>query len=405
MKEKVEISFEDGQVFDFPVINSTRGPKSIDVRNLYKNTNYFAYDPGFFSTASCKSDITYINGEKGILQYRGEDIDKIVEKHDFFSVAHLLFYKVYPQEKELFIKKIQNYSSLEPNILNVISQFPKNAHPMSILMSAITMLAALYNDKEIEESFIILLAKSPYIVAAIYTHINGTEFHHSDFTTSYWGNFLFMLFGNDIDPLFVDALEKFSVLHADHEQNASTSTARIAASTGVHPIACIAAAVASLWGTAHGGANEQVLHMLNDIKNFNSIQEFIEKAKSGESKLMGFGHRVYKSYDPRGKVLCQICNKILKSRKNVTSDESELFNIAIELEKVALNDEYFISRNLYPNVDFYSGIIMKAMGIPVSMFTTIFAISRIPGWISQVRELTDDSDQKIYRPRQVYIGK
>lgn len=410
----VSNSESNNQITDiaFPIHDATSGANIIDVRTFYSNTGMFLYDPGFESTASCRSSITYIDGGKGVLKYRGIDIAEISEKYDFIDVAHLLFYDIVPKkiEKQTIKEKIKTHSFLDKEIKNIIYSLPKNTHPMSILMTSFAALSGIYNDQSIDESFLISIAKAPYIISAIYHFQNGNDFNinHHEYNDNYCYNFLQIMFDEDPNHnIYADAIEKFCILHMDHEQNASTSTARIVASTQANHISAVSAAIASLWGKLHGGANEALLRMLQDIQDVTKVNDIVKRAKDPNDsfRLMGFGHRVYKEYDPRAKILKSIANTMLNNIRNKAMNEKHLFDIAIKLEKIALDDEYFIKRHLYPNVDFYSGIMMKAIGIPINMFTTIFALARIVGWMSHIKELHEDKEQKLYRPRQWYCGK
>lgn len=400
--------------FKFSIIKSTNGPNVIDVHSFYADTKMFLYDPGFASTASCKSAITYIDGEEGILKYRGLDIAEIAEKYDFLDVAYLLFYNIIPNktQKKDFQDNIKKHSFLDNEIKNIIYALPKKTHPMSILMTAFSALSGLYNDRTIDESFLICIAKVPYFIAAIYHFQDGRDFNidknDNNYDDNYCSNFLKIMFDKDPNHnIYFDAIEKFCILHMDHEQNASTSTARMVASTQANHISAIGAAISALWGKLHGGANEALLRMLEDIKDITKVEDIVKRAKDPNDtfRLMGFGHRVYKKYDPRAKILKSIANNMLNNISKKSIHEKHLFEIATKLEKIALDDDYFINKHLYPNVDFYSGIMMKAIGIPIDMFTTIFALARTVGWMSHIKELHTDSEQKLYRPRQLYYGK
>ncbi|MBQ4874967.1 MAG: citrate synthase [Rickettsiaceae bacterium H1] len=392
----------DKSEFELSLIKSTNGTNAIDVRNLYKESGLFTYDPGFMSTASCSSAITFINGEKGILQYRGYNVADLAEKHDFLTVAYLLLCGNLPSNKELksFNKKIKNYSKLKTG--QIIKSFPTKAHPMSILIGSFAGLAATYNNRE-EDYRIVAIAQVPSIIAGIYRHVNNLPPIESDDNLSYAENFLHMMFGEKkFRETFAKSLDIIFTLHADHEQNASTSTVKLAASSGANPFACLAAGSATLWGPAHGGANEAVIKMLNDIGSTENISKFIRQVKNKESRLMGFGHRVYKNHDPRATILRGICRKVVEVSDN---QNSQLLKTALTLEEIALHDEYFLERKLYPNVDFYSGIILKSLEIPTDMFTCLFALARTTGWVTQLHESINDKEQKIGRPRQVYIGE
>lgn len=410
------LTLPDGTVYEVPVIKGTLGPDVLDIRKLYSETGYFTYDPGFTSTASCESAITYIDGDKGLLSHRGHCIEELAEKHTYLEVVHLLMYGSLPDAKALesFEREIDQHSMLHEQLTSFFSGFSRSAHPMSILVGVIGGLSAVYHESldvhSPEYKDLIckrLIAKIPTIAAYAYKYSIGQPFVHPLNKLSYAGNFLRMMFSVPaeeyvVDPVVERALDRIFILHADHEQNASTSTVRVAGSSGADPVACIAAGVASLWGPAHGGANEAVLKMLEEIGSVENIPKFIAKAKDKDDpfRLMGFGHRVYKNYDPRAKVLRKSCHEVLERLKI----DDPLLNIAMELERIAVEDPYFAERKLYPNVDFYSGIILKAIGIPTSMFTVMFALARTSGWISHWKEMTETPGHKISRPRQLYIG-
>ncbi len=403
---------------NLPIIDGTVGPQVIDISSLYKETGMFTYDPGFTSTGSCQSKITYIDGEKGILLHRGYEIEFLAANHSFLETAYLLLYGNLPDDKKKndFIDAITTHTMLNEQISNFYKGFRDNAHPMAILCGVVGAMSAFYHDStniEIKEERKIasyrLIAKMPTIAAMAYKFSIGQPFVYPNNQLNYSGNFLNMLFSVPaekyiINNVFADALDKILILHADHEQNASTSTVRLAGSSGANPFACISAGIASLWGPSHGGANEAVIKMLNEIDDVKNIKKYIEKAKDKNDpfRLMGFGHRVYKNYDPRAKVLQKIAEKVLKEEHKL---ENKLFDLAKELENIALNDPYFIEKKLYPNVDFYSGIILKAMGFPISLFTVIFAVARTVGWVSHWNEMIEDKKSKIGRPRQLYIGE
>ena len=401
---------------ELPVINGTLGPKVIDITNLYKEASVFTYDPGFTSTGSCKSSITFIDGEKGVLLHRGYKIEDLAEKTSFLETAYLLMYGDLPDKskKNEFIEAITTHTMLNEQISNFYRGFRDNAHPMAILCGVVGAMAAFYHDStnindktQRRIASHRLIAKMPTIAAMAYKYSIGQPFVYPKNSLNYSENFLNMLFSvpseeYNINPIFSDALDKILILHADHEQNASTSTVRLAGSSGANPFACIAAGIASLWGPSHGGANEEVIKMLDEIGNVKNIKKYIEKAKDKNDsfRLMGFGHRVYKNYDPRSRVLQNIAEKVLKQDHKL---ENKLFDLAKELEYLAINDSYFIDKKLYPNVDFYSGIILKAMGFPISLFTVIFAVARTVGWVSHWNEMVSDNI-KIGRPRQLYTG-
>jgi citrate synthase len=419
MAEKLAtLSFSDGKPsVDFPVLGGTMGPEVIDVRTLYARTGMFTYDPGFMSTASCRSSITYIDGDEGILLYRGYPIEQLAESCDFLEVAYLILNGELPNpaQKREFDEIVTRHTMVHDQLNYFYRGFRRDAHPMAVLCGVVGALSAFYHDsidihdpRSREISAFRLIAKLPTITAMTYKYNIGQPFMYPKNTLSYVENFLYMMFGTPCEdykpnPVLTRAMERILILHADHEQNASTSTVRLAGSTGANPFACISAGIASLWGPAHGGANEAVLKMLDEIGDAKNIPAFIKrvKDKEGHAMLMGFGHRVYKNYDPRAKIIQRTCHEVLEE---LDLKDNKLFKLAMALEKVALEDDYFIQRKLYPNVDFYSGIVYKALGIPVSMFTAIFALARTVGWIAQWNELIGDSEQKIGRPRQLFTG-
>jgi len=406
-----------GKSWDLPVISGSVGPDVIDVRRLYADTGAFTYDPGFTSTASCQSKITFIDGDEGILLHRGYDIAELAEKSDFMEVAYLLLKGELPNEPEKtkFEYDISRHTMLHEQISQFYRGFRRDAHPMAVMCGVVGALSAFYHDSlDINDphqrmvASYRLIAKMPTIAAMAYKYSLGQPFIYPRNDLKYADNFLHMMFAvpaepYQISPVLARAMDRILILHADHEQNASTSTVRLAGSSGANPFACIAAGIASLWGPAHGGANEAVLNMLMQIGDKKNIAEFIKKSKDPKDnfRLMGFGHRVYKNYDPRAKVMQKTCNEVL-GELGVKNDP--LLQLAVELERIALQDEYFVEKKLYPNVDFYSGIIFRAMGIPVSMFTVLFAVARTVGWISQWTEMVEDPSQKIGRPRQLYTG-
>ncbi len=414
---KVEIKINNQISEEFPISTGTIGPSVIDVTKLYRETGMFTFDPGFMSTASCESKITYIDGEEGILMHRGYLIQDLAAKSDYMEVAYLLLNGELPtsNQKENFIYDIKHHTLVHEQLQFLYRGFPRRAHPMSILLGAFSSLSSVYHDNlDITEkeqrdiSAIQMIAKMPTLAAMAYKYSIGQPFMYPRNDLNYAENFLYMMFGVPSEqykpnPVLAKAIDRIFILHADHEQNASTSTVRLAGSSGANPFACISAGIASLWGPAHGGANEAVINMLKEIGDVSNIPQFIEKVKNKNSgiKLMGFGHRVYKNYDPRAAVLRDSCYEVLKELK---INKEPLLEIAMELEKIALQDEYFIERKLYPNVDFYSGIIYRAMGIPASMFTVLFAVARVSGWIAQWKEMMDDPNNKIGRPRQLYTG-
>ena len=400
-----------------PVLKGSIGPDVVDIRKLYADLGVFTFDPGYGETASCESQITYIDGDEGVLLYRGYPIDQLAEKSDFIEVCYLLMNGDLPTPKQLaeFRKGVTYHTMVHEQIRRFYDGFRRDAHPMAIMCGVVGALAAFYHDNldindphQREIAAFRLIAKVPTIAAMAYKYSLGQPFVYPRNDLSYAANFLHMLNSvpaeeYKVSPTLAKAMDRILVLHADHEQNASTSTVRLAGSTGANPFACIAAGIAALWGPAHGGANEAVLKMLAEIGSVENIPAFIEKVKDKNSgvKLMGFGHRVYKNFDPRAKIMQQSCHEVLSE---LGIKDEPLLDMAMALEKVALEDEYFVSRKLYPNVDFYSGIILKAMGIPTSMFTVIFAVARTVGWVSQWKEMIEDPTQRIGRPRQIYTG-
>jgi len=418
-KEKIAtLSFSDGRPsVDLPMFNGTIGPDVVDVRALYGKSGVFTYDPGFMSTASCRSQITYIDGDQGILLYRGYPIEQLAETCDFLEVAFLILYGHLPtpEEKANFDKTVTNHTMVHEQLVRFYSGFRRDAHPMAVMCGVVGALSAFYHDsldinnpRHREVSAFRLIAKMPTITAMAYKYNQGQPFMYPKNSLTYVENFLRMMFGNPCEEyvpskVLTRAMDRILILHADHEQNASTSTVRLAGSTGANPFACIAAGIASLWGPAHGGANEAVLNMLNRIGDANSIDAYIKqvKDKDDHSVLFGFGHRVYKNYDPRAKIIQKTCHEVLEE---LDLKDDKLFKLALKLEKIALEDEYFIKRKLYPNVDFYSGIVYQALGIPVGMFTALFALARTVGWIAQWNEMLGDPEQKLGRPRQLFEG-
>lgn len=406
-EDKIELAMHSGTV----------GPDTVDITPLYSKAKVFTYDPGFLSTASCNSSITYIDGAEGILRYRGYPIEQLAEHSSFLEVAHLLMYGELPQKQALdgFREIITHHTMLNEALLRFFEGFHYDAHPMAMMVGVVGSLSAFYHDstdisdaRHREISAHRLLAKMPTIAAACYKHNIGEPVMYPRNDLSYTGNLLHMMFATPceeyvVDPLAERALDLLFILHADHEQNASTSTVRLAGSSGANPFACIAAGTASLWGPAHGGANEAVLAMLEEIGSVANIDKYIAKAKDKDDpfRLMGFGHRVYKSHDPRATIIRQVCHEVLEK---LADSNNPLFELAMRLEEIATNDEYFIERGLYPNVDFYSGIIYRALGLPESMFTVMFAIARTAGWTSHWMEMLDDPKHRIGRPRQLYQG-
>lgn len=410
-----------GKEIELPILRPTNGTPTIDVRCLYRDLGYFTYDPGFLCTASCTSSITFLDGEKGILQYGGYPIEQLAEKSTFLEVCYLLLNGSLPVEAELeeFTQIIRYHTMLQEALKSFYSGFRRDAHPMAIMVGTVGALSAFYHDdidiQNPEHRKIAahqLIAKMPTIAAWSYRFANGLPFTYPQNDLNYSENFLHMMFSMPTeeytpDPYFVKALDLIMILHADHEQNASTSTVRLTGSSEANPFAAISAGIASLWGPAHGGANEAVINMLVDItESDNDVQYYIDRAKDKTSsfRLMGFGHRVYKNHDPRATIIRQSCYDLLE-HLGEGNEYQELFDTAMQLEQIALTDEYFVSRNLYPNVDFYSGIILLAMGIPLNMFTVIFAMSRTVGWISHWDEMIQDPESRIGRPRQVYDGE
>lgn len=415
-ERKAYLRIDGGEEIELPVLSGTLGPDVIDIRNLGKH-GLFTYDPGFVSTASCRSKITFIDGDQGLLLYRGYPIEQLAESADFIEVCHLLYYGELPamEQKLRFDSIIRHHTMVHDQINNIYRGFRRDAHPMAVMVGVVGALSAFYQDsgdvsnpRHREISAHRLLAKVPTIAAMSYKYNTGQPFSYPRNSLSYAANFLHMMFSTPCEeyvpnPVMVRALDRIFILHADHEQNASTSTVRLAGSSGANPFACIASGIASLWGPAHGGANEAVLNMLEQIEDVSDIPKFIERAKDKTNpfRLMGFGHRVYKNFDPRANLMRQTCHEVLDE---LGSNDDRLFQIALELEHVALEDEYFIEKKLYPNVDFYSGIVLRAIGIPTNMFTAIFAISRTIGWITQWDEMISDPEQKIGRPRQLFLG-
>ena len=408
---------ETGKSVELPVLSGTTGPDVVDIRTLYGETGLFTFDPGFGMTSSCKSSITFIDGDEGQLLHGGYSIAELAEKSDFLEVAYLLLNGELPTatEKEEFDHAITHHTMVHEQLQRFFTGFRRDAHPMAILCGVTGALSAFYHDStdisDPNQRMIAsrrMIAKMPTLAAMAFKYSTGQPFNFPRNDLTYAGNFLRMCFAvpaDDyvVDPVLADAMDKILILHADHEQNASTSTVRLAGSSGANPFACVAAGIAALWGPAHGGANEAVLSMLAEIGDRSRIPEYVKKARDKDDpfRLFGFGHRVYKNFDPRAKVMRDSCHEVLK--KLGIKDEP-LLDLAMELEEIALKDEYFIERKLYPNVDFYSGIILKAMGFPTSMFTVLFAVARTVGWVSQWKEMIEDPLQRIGRPRQLYTG-
>jgi len=407
----------DNKTYDLPIYNSTEGESVIDISKLHSRAKIFTYDPGFTSTASCESKITFIDGDKGVLRYRGYDIEELANKSDFIEVVNLLIYGDLPNKDQLIKYKrlITRHTLLHEQIINFFQGFRRDAHPMAMMVGVMGALSSFYQDSldihdahQRQEATRRIVAKSSTIGAMAYKYSIGQAFVSPKNNLSFSENFLHMCFSNTaeeykISPILAKAMDTIFILHADHEQNASTSTVRLAGSSGANPFACIAAGVSSLWGPAHGGANQAALEMLEEIGDSKNINKYLKKAKNKNDpfKLMGFGHRVYKNYDPRAKILKKICKKVL-SHVGIKNDP--ILKLAMDLEKIALKDKYFIEKKLYPNVDFYSGIILRAIGFPPEMFTVIFAIARTAGWTAQWTEMIEDPIQKIGRPRQLYSG-
>ena len=416
MPDFAKLTLPDGKEINLPIKKASIGQDVIDISALYKESGMFTYDPGFLSTASCESKITYIDGDKGVLSHGGYSIEDLAKKAEYLEVAFLLLNHDLPNQNQYqdFSKNIKSNMLVHDQINILLRGFPRKAHPMAIMVGAVASLSAFYHETmdltSAEGRLDVvykIIAKMPTLAAMAYKYSIGEPIIYPKHNLGFAENFLQMLFEKPtenykVSPTIVKAMEMIFVLHADHEQNASTSTVRLAGSSGANPFACIGAGISSLWGPAHGGANEEVIEMLQEIRTLDRIPEFIKRAKDKNDpfRLMGFGHRVYKNYDPRASVLKKACDEVLGE----LGIKDPLLDIAIELEKIALNDEYFVSRKLFPNVDFYSGIIYKALGIPSNLFTVIFAIARSAGWISQWKEMIEDPAFKIGRPRQLYTG-
>jgi len=406
-----------GKSLELPVVQGTHGPPVVDIGALYRDFGYFTYDPGFVSTASCRSAITFIDGDQGTLLYRGYPIEQLAERSSFLEVSYLMLYGELPTQAQLdkFNEVIIHHTMINESLKSFYQGFYHDAHPMATMVGVVGSLSAFYHDstdirnphhREIAAHR--MIAKMPTIAAASYKHSIGTPFVYPKNSLSYTGNFLRMMFAlpteeYQVDPVAEKALDLIFILHADHEQNASTATVRLAGSSAANPFACIASGIAALWGPAHGGANEAVLRMLAEIGDVKHISKYIAKAKDKNDpfRLMGFGHRVYKNYDPRARIIRKMCHEVLDK---LGSDRDPFFELALRLEEVALKDDYFVERKLYPNVDFYSGLIYRALGIPTNMFTVMFAIARTVGWVAQWMEMISDPEQRIGRPRQIYSG-
>src|SRR5579862_131340 len=415
MSKKTATLTVEGKKVELDILAGTLGPDVIDVSSLFKS-GYFTFDSGFNSTASCESKITFIDGDKGILLYRGYPIEQLASKSNFLEVCYLLLNGELPDQEQydFFCKNVSHHTMVHEQIRNFFNGFRRDAHPMAIMVGVVGALSAFYHDtldinnpEHRSSSALRLIAKMPTIAAMCYKYSIGQPFMPPKNSLSYAENFLHMMFGTPceetkINPIFAKALDRIFILHADHEQNASTSTVRLAGSTGANPFACISAGIGALWGPAHGGANEAVLNMLNEIGDVSRINKFIARAKDPHDnfRLMGFGHRVYKNYDPRAKVMRETCHEVLEA---VGAHNDPIFKLAMELEKIALQDEYFIEKKLFPNVDFYSGITLRAIGIPTNMFTVIFALARTVGWVAQWNEMISNP-YRLARPRQLYTG-
>ena len=413
---KAVLSYGDGKSVDLPVYSGSIGPDVIDIRSLGQ-TGMFTYDPGFLATASCQSAITYIDGDAGLLYYRGYPIEQLAQNADFMEVCYLLLNGELPtaSQRATFESNIRSHTMVHDQLTNFFKGFRRDAHPMAVMVGVVGALSAFYHDalsitnaEHRAISATRLLAKVPTIAAMCYRYNTGLPFMYPRNDLSYAANFLYMMFATPCEeyvpnPVLVRAFDRILTLHADHEQNASTSTVRLAGSSGANPFACIAAGIAALWGPAHGGANEAVLKQLAEIGDVSQVGKYIARAKDKNDsfRLMGFGHRVYKNMDPRAGVMRQTCHEVLTE---LGLHDDPMFKLALELERIALEDDYFISKKLYPNVDFYSGIVLRALGIPVSMFTAVFALGRTVGWITQWNEMISDPEQKIGRPRQLYVG-
>ena len=406
-----------GARHDLPVRRGTLGPDVIDITSLYQDTGCFTYDPGFTSTASCESKITFIDGDKGILLYRGYPIDQLAEHCTFLETAYLLLYGELPTTTQYaaFTQRITKHTMVHEQMTRFYTGFRRDAHPMAVMVGVVGALSAFYHDSidikdpvQREMASVRMIAKMPTIAAMAYKYSIGQPFIYPKNDLDYSANFLRMCFAvpceeYEVDPVLTRAMRRIFILHADHEQNASTSTVRLAGSSGANPFACISAGIACLWGPAHGGANEAALMMLQEIGTVDRIPEYIQRAKDKNDsfRLMGFGHRVYKNYDPRAKIMQKTCHEVLEA---VGHRDDPILKVALELERIALSDDYFIQKKLYPNIDFYSGITLKALGFPTDMFTVLFAIARTVGWIAQWMEMIEDPSQRIGRPRQLYTG-
>ena len=415
MSQSIKVEIAGKEPLELPVLKGTLGNEVVDIRTFTKGSGMFTFDPGFVSTASCESKITFIDGDKGYLYYRGYPIEQLAEQGDYLETCYLLIYGELPnaEQKEKFVNTVMHHTMVHEQLTWFFRGFRRDAHPMAMMVGVVGALSAFYQDSlEIADpehrkvAIYRLISKIPTIAAMCYRYSNGLPFNYPKNDLSYTANFMRMMFATPCEeykpnPVLVRALDRIFILHADHEQNASTSTVRLAGSSGANPFACIAAGIASLWGPSHGGANEAVLNMLDEIGDVSKVAEFMEGVKAKKYRLMGFGHRVYKNMDPRAAIMKKTCDEVLRE---LGLENDPKFKLAMELEKIALNDPYFIEKKLYPNVDFYSGIVFSALGIPVSMFTVIFALARTVGWISHWHEMISDPNQKIGRPRQLYTG-
>ncbi|MBI3903331.1 MAG: citrate (Si)-synthase [Nitrosomonadales bacterium] len=413
-KRIATLTLDDGRSVELPILSGTLGSDVLDIKNITR-LGMFTYDPAFFATASCTSNITFIDGDAGLLYYRGYPIEQLAEHSDFLEVSYLLLNGELPNAAQSaeFKDIVTHHTMVHEQLVRFYSGFRRDAHPMAVMVGVVGALSAFYHDsldindaRHREISAIRMLAKVPTLAAMAHKYYTGAPFMYPKNKFSYSENFMYMMFGHPAEeyepnPILVRALDRILILHADHEQNASTSTVRLAGSSGANPFACIASGIAALWGPAHGGANEAALKMLEEIGDVSRVKEYVQGVKDKKYRLMGFGHRVYKNMDPRAAVMRKTCYEVLKELK---LENHKLFELAMELERVALSDPYFIEHKLYPNVDFYSGIVLRALGIPTNMFTVIFAVARTVGWISQWNEMIAEPDHKIGRPRQLYRG-
>jgi citrate synthase len=413
-KRVATLTLDDGRSVELPILSGTLGADVIDIRTLSK-LGVFTYDPAFFSTSSCTSRITFIDGDAGLLYYRGYPIEQLAKNSDFLEVSYLLLNGELPNAEQYasFATRMTRHTMVHEQLARFFNGFRRDAHPMAVMVGVVGALSAFYHDsldinnpEHRELSAMRMLAKVPTIAAMAHKYYTGAPFMYPKNKYSYAENLMYMMFATPAEeyepnPVLVRALDRILILHADHEQNASTSTVRLAGSSGANPFACIASGIAALWGPAHGGANEATLKMLEEVGDISRVKEYVQGVKDKKYRLMGFGHRVYKNMDPRAAVMRETCYEVLKELK---LENNKLFELAMELERVALNDQYFIDHKLYPNVDFYSGIVLRALGIPVNMFTVIFAVARTVGWISQWNEMMADAEHKIGRPRQLYRG-